>query len=362
MSKTKVLAVSAVGLFLGLFPNTCEAGPLLDWLRGRPVVSQLNALRNNVIAARNNAFMAPNNAFMAPNNAFAPRTNAFRYNTFYRGPLGAPVPQNYAQMPGTCTTTCPKTCYQNVNRVVANYVPYTAFRTQWCRVPVTYYRPVASMNPQTGCVSTCMQPYTYYQMQARRVPYTTYQTVYRTVQQRVPYTVYETSYAAAGSPPCSSCGTQPATVNPSVPLGLNATSQFNVPANVVPKLDASEIKTDTTLQKPASEPPAPIVDPSSGHGEAKENDGTGEKTKSSSHIQPQLNAPVQPAPVVDDSNRTASLIRGKWNYSPVRDAGYVTSINGRRTLSSSQLSGFASEKVEPNEPAFRQSGWKSVNQ
>ena len=33
-------------------------------------------------------------------------------------------------------------------------------------------------------------------MQARRVPYTTYQTVYRTVQHRVPYTVYETSYGA----------------------------------------------------------------------------------------------------------------------------------------------------------------------
>ena len=315
-------------MFLGLFAESCEAGPLLDWLRGQRTVTQQ-------------------------------RYNNWRYNTFYRGPV-APT-QNYAQMPGSCTTTCPKTRYQTVNRVVANYVPYTAYRTEWYRVPVTYYRPATSTNPQTGCVTTCMKPCTYYQMQARRVPYTTYQTVYRTVQHRVPYTVYETSYGSScgnASSSCSSCGVNPVqsyvqngTPYPSAtPYGLNTQGQYNAPANTIPALSPGEIQQDQSMLKPTAEaPPQPEVDPEPNEG----------KTSNSSHSTPNLNIPANPAPVVDDSNRTASLIRGKWNYSPVRHAGYLTSAD--RTASPNQLSSF-SKSGKPSGPAFRNSGWKSVGQ
>lgn len=321
MSQTRITAVVVALSFLGISVETCQAGPLLDWLRGRRAVVQSRYFR-------------------------------YRYNAYYRGP----AVQNYAQMPGSCTTTCPKTCYQTVNRVVASYVPYTAFRTEWYRVPVTYYRPVTSTNPQTGCITTCMKPCTYYQMQARRVPYTTYQTVYRTVQHRVPYTVYETNYSSCGScGTCSSCGTgstSPYTGTPvqSMPAtttyGLNPGSGYQVPANTVPQLNPSEIQPDTTLQKPATEVPAPEPEPKP-------------STTNSSHSNPNLNRPQNPPPVVDQDNRTASLIRGKWNYSPAQHAGYLTSVD-RKSDSPNRLSGFSSDSSKPEGPAFRSSGWKSV--
>lgn len=338
MSNIKVSAITTVFLLLGICAETCQAGPLLDWLRGYP-------------------------------------SNPYRYNAYYQGPAAATP--GYAQMPGSCTTTCPKTCYQTVNRVVANYVPYTAFRTEWYRVPVTYYRPVTSSNPQTGCVTTCMQPCTYYQMQARRVPYTTYQTVYRTVQQRIPYTVYETTYGSScgTSGSCTSCGVNPAPMSAptmSSPTmmpgtvsnyGLNPNGQYSVPANSVPQLSPGEIQPDTTLQRPVTDdaifpesdptvvpdnsvmPPETTINPSS--------------HSPSSADQPRLNVPVNPPPLVESNGRTAARLRGEWSYTPVRQAGYRTTVRSEITgqpASNTTLRG----SDQPFRPAFRESGWKST--
>lgn len=344
MSRTRLLIATTLLTCFGGFTETCEAGPLLDWLRGRPVISRFNAYRPGYY-----------------------QPNIFRQNAYYRGGIapgmtqapGAVVPTT--QAPGTCMTTCPKTYYQTVNRVVANYVPYTAFRTEWYRVPVTYYRPTTSTNPQTGCTTTCMRPCTYYQMQARRVPYTTYQTVYRTVQHRVPYTVNETTYGTTGCSSCTSCGVNPGVVqnggygvntNGINAGGLNIGGGYSAPANTVPQLSPGEIKADTTLQKPV---PEPEQDPNA-------NLPTQEKTQNSSHQQPGLNVPQNQPPVVDDSNRTASLIRGKWNYSPVRHAGYTVSAGTDSRDPVNRLSGFSSPSSKPNRPAFRSTGWKSTNQ
>ena len=327
MLTNRLPAISAILLFSGIFAESCEAGPLLDWLRGRPVVQNFNA---------------------------------YRQHAFYRGQVNPPV-SPAAQMPGTCMTTCPKTCYQTVNRVVANYVPYTAFRTQWYRVPVTYYRPVTTTNPQTGCISTCMKPCTYYQMQARRVPYTTYQTVYRTVQQRVPYTVYETSYSGNNCGSCTSCGTPPAAgtapvtsgiVQNQAPAGVNIGGQYDVPANTVPQLNSSDIKQDTTLQKPANETPVPEPDPMP----SAEN-----PAQNSSHQAPGLNLPENAAPVVSHGNRTAKLIRGQWNYSPVRSAGYLTSMEREGKLQKQDSRKSMPSKTAIQAPAFRSGGWKSIS-
>jgi hypothetical protein len=72
------------------------------------------------------------------------------------------VAQNaYGLQPGQCMKTCQQTC----SRTVVNYVPYTAYRTSWKRVPVTTYKPVTNSDPCTGCTVTCMRPCTTYTYQ-----------------------------------------------------------------------------------------------------------------------------------------------------------------------------------------------------
>ena len=61
-----------------------------------------------------------------------------------------------------------------VQQSVVNYVPQTAFRTTWVKVPVTNYRPVASVDPCTGCGVTAMRPCTTAVWQARRMPVVSY--------------------------------------------------------------------------------------------------------------------------------------------------------------------------------------------
>lgn len=312
MLKYKLSVVIIVTMLFGCFAESCQAGPLLDWLRG--------VRSNNVY--RYNAYRP---------NAFAPAVQM----------QGAQVPAGFAgaqanQLPGTCTSICPTTRYQTVNRVVANYVPFTAYRTEWYRVPTTYYRPQTSTNPQTGCITTCMKPCTTYQMQARRVPYTTYQTVYRTVSQRIPYTVYETSYSTSGS--CGSCGTGSPVSNP-VPTqyyggapnqanyGLNPNVNYSSPANNVPQLNPGDIRPDPEFQRRIVYPPQPEPDPA-----AAESGVDAVNSSNSNPINvnpPAINMPANPAPVVDQGvgNQTASLIRGKWDYSPVRHAGYISSVS-----------------------------------
>jgi len=100
--------------------NTCEAGPILDWLLGR---------RRRV---------------------------------------------NYGMSscaPGT----------QVARRVVVNYAPQTCYRNRWMRVPVTRYRPTATVDPVSGCQVTCMRPCTTYKWQVQRVAVTVMRPVYSTV-------------------------------------------------------------------------------------------------------------------------------------------------------------------------------------
>lgn len=61
---------------------------------------------------------------------------------------------------------------------VVNYVPQTCYRTQYCSVPVTTYRPVAGYDPNTNCPVTCMRPVTTYVTQSRMVAYQTYRLQY----------------------------------------------------------------------------------------------------------------------------------------------------------------------------------------
>ena len=108
-------------------------------------------------------------------------------------------------------------------------------------------------------------------------------------------------------------------------LRLESDASYSTPANSVPQLNPSEIRPDPEFQRRLVYPPQPEADPAASK--------TGVDAVNSSNTNPVnvsppvINMPANPAPVVDQSggNQTASLIRGKWGYSPVRHAGYLTS-------------------------------------
>ena len=149
---------------------TAEAGPLLDWLRG---------LRRR------------------------PCNTCFQQPITYQPTSYTGVANPYNLQPGQCARTCNQTC----SRVVVNYVPYTAYRTNWKRVPVTQYRPETNTDPCTGCTVTCMKPCTTYNWQMQRVPYTTYRPVYRTENYTVPVTTITNGCATGTCGPCNTCTT-----------------------------------------------------------------------------------------------------------------------------------------------------------
>ena len=128
---TTVLAATCM-----LQTSEAQAGPLLDWLRG---IRRTSNTQNSLFAQQPSAgqgFAAQ--SFSAQSPAVAPNAAGLQ--------------------PGQCMKTCNKTC----SRTVVNYVPYTAYRTNWKKVPVTKYRPVTTSDPCTGCTMTCMKPCTTY--------------------------------------------------------------------------------------------------------------------------------------------------------------------------------------------------------
>jgi len=157
MYRLKLWSVVAVAMATCLqTPTTVEAGPLMDWLFGR--------------------------------RCFRP---------CLRQQVARPV---VAQDP--CTQVCQTTCQQTCQRTVVNYVPCTAYRTQYERVPVTVYRQTSSVDPCTGCTVTCNRPCTTYTMRAVQVPYTTYRPVYSTQTYSVPVT-QTTMMPASVCDPCN---------------------------------------------------------------------------------------------------------------------------------------------------------------
>lgn len=168
MLRLKLLCLSlAVGILSTLtIPIDAEAGPLLDWIRNHCRRNQCTQTAYSPVAA----------------------------NT-------------YGLQPGQCMKTCMQTC----SRTVVNYVPHTAYRTEYKRVPVTQYRPVTTTDPCTGCTVTCMRPCTTYTYQCQRVPYTTYRPEYRTENYQVPVTTLTndcaTGNCATECPTCVAPGT-----------------------------------------------------------------------------------------------------------------------------------------------------------
>ena len=102
--------VAVIGLAnLAVLPSDAQAGPLLDWLRNR-------------CRPRTNTLLQGQQA--GCNTCATPTTAQFAGTA---NPAGL--------QPGQCMRTCNQTC----SRTVVNYVPQTAYRTSWKRVPNTQY-------------------------------------------------------------------------------------------------------------------------------------------------------------------------------------------------------------------------------
>ncbi len=262
-------------------------------------------------------------------------------------PTVAANPHNL--QPGQCMRTCQKTC----SRTVVNYVPQTAYRTSYKRVPVTQYRPVTNSDPCTGCTVTCMKPCTSYTYQVQRVPYTTYRPVYRTQTYKVPVTTITNGCASGtcGTCPTGTCGAGSGTVANFAPQTGCSTCGVN---NAVPNQNFSP------LSQPAPTPagsPVPagsstrtfLVDPANGLSTQ------GSYTPIPADLQPALNgvvnpqtsqrpvlnqfdptsrarsfnasAPIpafeqlrQPAVINFDGHTAKNPVRRSWDYTPVRFA------------------------------------------
>lgn len=306
-------------LLVGLAPAKAQAGPLLDWLLGKHKGCCSSCL--------------------APAQACAPT-----------------CPQ-----PTVCQMNCTQTC----QRVVVNYVPYTAYRTNWEQVPVTQYRQTCSTDPCTGCPVTCMKPCVSYSWQLKRVPYVTYRPVYRTESYSVPVT-----YTAMAPSTCSTCATCPTsptvglpqagcstcgtgyanpvissmpTVLPDATLATNGTYTVS-PSTTVPPYYQSAPATTTspylqnnTTITPADQAPVlgkPIIidrreivpDSSSFQAPALTPSGTNTGLQGVRPIRdpnPGLRWDNR-APATNPEDQTASApTRRRWDYSPVRLASHT---------------------------------------
>ena len=169
-----------------------------------------------------------------------------------------------------------KTCQKTCSRTVVNYVPYTAYRTAYKRVPVTQYRPETNTDPCTGCTVTCMKPCTTYTYQCQRVPYTTYRPVYRQETYKVPVTTITNDCSTGTCGPCNApaatgCDTctsggfanqtptlAPGNFNPTT--GSGTTTNFAPSTgSFAPSVGGSGTTTNFAPQQQFATPPAPAT-------------------------------------------------------------------------------------------------------
>lgn len=167
MSSWKVkglLLALAACMIVEAMPRDAQAGPIMDWLRGR--------------------------------------RRLFRPVVAYSPGLASP-----------CGSSCGP-CQS------CQMIPQTSFRVQYSQVPVTVYRPVTSYDPCTGCPVTTMRPCTSTTLVARRVPFTSYRQVCRPVipQPACGCPTCPTVTAMPVAPaPCSTCPAPATLAHPVTP-------------------------------------------------------------------------------------------------------------------------------------------------
>jgi len=384
MSRSKSIIIAlAVAVTLSACPQDAQAGPLMDWFKG------IRCRRE----ARQNARLASVNQ----NCSTCPTPPVV--NTSLQ------VPNVAGLQPGQCMKTCNQVC----SRTVVNYVPCTAYRTAWSRVPVTQYKPVTNSDPCTGCTVTCMRPCTTYTWQMKREPYTTYRPVYRQENYTVPVTTITndcatgacntcpTSTCPTPAIPTSTCPTCPTTAqvitpgssqgfitpgNNTDPPGtyytnpgngtIDTNGGFQVPAETVPAIDSSfnpqksqrpvinRFDTeDTTTSGPLVE--GPLETRAGIQGDS------GIRSVSKPSVDSSVNegwmnsAPRYTPP---DDLTAQSPVRKRWSYTPVRLASYTTtqaeSESGPIRITGEYQPPVPAKNRTASQPRKVNAGWETV--
>ena len=347
MLRLKVLVLTGVMVIsqMAVTP-TAEAGPLLDWLRGRTSRQRTSC--------------------------FAQRAPVQQQTVQFQGTAN---PHNL--QPGQCARTCNKTC----SRTVVNYVPTTAYRTNWKQVPVTQYRPQTNSDPCTGCTVTCMRPCTSYTWQMQRVPYTTYRPVYRTENYTVPVTTITNDCATGTCAPCATgtCGGSPVVGAPALDgsqtrgqilpqstsvVAPNGTLSTGGNFGTIPQYNGVPAADTPPFVNPNINPQInqrPIID------RIETLPGTGFPSQGSTTraVAPQNNNvhPINSSPaVISFGNQTAkaSPIRKKWSYTPVRLASYTSTEAEPKQTPVRKQPVRISGSFQPNQPAQQSSKSNSV--
>ena len=314
MIRTKTILLGVAILSANLFiASEAEAGPLLDWLRGRRTTSTSNFQQQPAF------------------NYYGTQGSGSGTQVAAGGQVNVAA-NSFGLKPGQCMKTCQKTC----TRTVVNYVPYTAYRTSWKRVPVTTYRPVTNSDPCTGCTVTCMRPCTSYTYQMQRVPYTTQRPVYRQETYQVPVTTITNDCATGGcNTGCDTCGTGQTVQQGFGPTAGSTTQSFAPPTPATQGSStqgfappAPSFPTSPNFQTPSfpSEPAniAPSIGGSTSRLQAPRGTlttaGRFDVGKSSNNRVSQKRSQVS----TPRNLRTAaaSPVQRDWDYSPVRLASY----------------------------------------
>lgn len=200
------------------FAQSASAGPLLDWLFGRPSAPAYPI--GSPVPIGNAAGYAPYTS------GYAPAYSANYAPQFAAPTQAAPVfsPPGYAPPSGTQYVPGAPTTFSNV----------PSFRTNYFRAPVTYYRPVLATDPASGAQVVRMSPCTSYEYQTQRIP---------TLGQSVYYGNYGAPVAVPGP------ATGPTYTLPQAGIALSRSA--------TPPITSRGYGAYTTLQPPAgSAPPA----------------------------------------------------------------------------------------------------------
>ncbi len=137
---------------IALLCNAASAGPFVDWLLNNRYSNQ------QVVTA----------SYPAIGSVQLPYTSPLPYATVPYSPT------QYATVMPTYSATVGSTPYTAgflpIPQTSAALLPTGSYQTTLNNVPTTYYRPVTTLDPNTGTTVTTLQPCTSYQQQVLRVP------------------------------------------------------------------------------------------------------------------------------------------------------------------------------------------------
>ena len=215
-----------------------------------------------------------------------------------------------------------------VQRVLVGYAPRTTYQTTWVAAPVTYYRPLTTMDPTRSTLTTALQPCTGYQWRQQRVPVTSYRPIYSTVAvpTRAP------TVPLVGQPSAAFPGLAPPLTR--APEGLQVTPYgptYPTPALTAPAVTAPAIApraADTAPALDAGPLPKQRVQPEP----ADANRGARLEPPHNARIRPFGGRATDLRPIPNPSRQAApegTYLRPAWSSPPARRVTWIRAPNDR---------------------------------